>query len=241
MDSDRNALRRRALAGLLGLELRRVRKQALRTVAGSAVLFPVLSLTGVVGAGTMPFLLMIAGFSLAFLTPIQVVKDKLEGTMEFLTTLPADMSTHVLARFLASSALAAASSAFFTAACAMVLPAMLGLSVARTVLVSYPALWMILTVLSCLTIALLTRFKLAQLQSAGAAISVIAVIALLWVLDTLFGDPLQLLVRALASESGRWILVSAALALSAAVLVGSFFLTRAAVHDYRPEPDAADW
>lgn len=238
---DSRATSRRAFAALLGLEWRRVRKQSVRIVAGSAVLLPALWFGGVVDERSMPFLLLVASFSLVFACPTHVMKDKLDGSMEFLTKLPAAASTHVLARFVTSSALAAAGSVFLALACGMVFSRPLGTSVGRIFMVSYPAACLVLTSLSCLAVALLTRYRLTQLGSLGAVVPLLGVIVVLWLFDMIFGDPMQVLLKAGASVVGRWILALSGLALCAATLVVSFVVTSTSMRNYQRERDAVDW
>ena len=238
---DRRVHPRRVLAGLLGLELRRVRNQAARIVAGSAVLLPALWFGGIVDDGTMPFLLLVAAFSLVFACPTQVIKDKLDGSMEFLTKLPVVASAHVLARFAASSMLAAAGSTYLALACGMALSASVGTSVIRIAMLAYPAAWLVLTSLSCLAIALLARYKLTQLGSLGAAIPILGVIVVLWLCEMIFGDPVQLLFSAGSGALGRSILAVSGLGFCAGTLVVSFFMARNAMRDYQPERDTVDW
>lgn len=238
---DSSPLPRPALAALLGLELRRVRKQAARVVVGSAVVLPALRLGGIVDDGTMPFLLLVATYSLVFASPVQIIKDKLDGSMEFLTKLPVAASAHVLARFVASSVWAAVGAVFLALALGMALSSSLGTSVTRIVMASYPVAWLVLTALSCLTIALLTRYKLTQLGSLGAAVPMLGVIVALWFFDLVFGDPVQMLLRAGASELGRWVLALLGVGLCAATLTVSFVMARTSMRDYQPERDAVDW
>ena len=235
------AISRRALAALLGLEVRRVRRQSVRILAGSAVLLPALWFGGIVDQGSMPFLLLIATFGLVFACPSHVIKDKLDGSMEFLSTLPATPSTHVVARFVASSGLAAIGSAYLALAGGMALSTPLRSSVIRIFMVSYPVAFLLLTALSFLTIAALTRYKVTQLGSLGAVVPFLGVIVVLWFFDMIFGDPMQVLLNAGSSEVGRWILALSGLALWVATLCVSFVMTSASMRDYQPESDTVDW
>lgn len=235
------AISRRALAALLGLEVRRVRGQSVRIVAGSAVLLPALWFGGIVDQGSMPFLLLIATFGLVFACPTHVIKDKLDGSMEFLTTLPVAPSTHVVARFVVSTGLAAIGSAYLALAGGIALSMPLGYSVIRIFVVSYPVAFLLLTWLACLTIALLTRYRVTQLGSLGVIVPFLGVIVALWIFGMVFGDPMQVLVNAGASEVGRWILALSGLVLWAATLGVSFVMTSASIRDYQPESDTVDW
>lgn len=231
----------RALGSLLRLEYRRVRKQVLHTLVGSLVVVGGMVVTGVSDVNTTPFVLVAVGFSFLFMGPVHVLKDKLDGTMEFLAGLPAHASILALARCLAASGLAALSAVFLAAACGVALPPMLGSSAARIVVVAYPLSWATASAMSWLLIALLTRFTMTRLASVGLLVPFVVMVGILWLFDWLFGNPAQILLALMDRDSWQWILGSALLLLCAGVMAVSYVVARDGIGRYRPEPDKVEW
>jgi len=90
-----------ALGALVRLELLRARPAALRLftfVAGAAA---VMSLAGWATAARLGVFLLLAGFTLVAYVPTSILRDKLDGGMEFLVSLPTPASTLAAGRLLA--------------------------------------------------------------------------------------------------------------------------------------------
>ncbi|MCG6988686.1 MAG: hypothetical protein LJF06_10965 [Gemmatimonadetes bacterium] len=91
-------MRDSALRSLVILELRRVERPLRRTLglaAGAAVAITIL---GLATPGRMAFILLVLGMTALSAPVMGVVKDKLDGGLEFLVTLPVDRSLLAAAR-----------------------------------------------------------------------------------------------------------------------------------------------
>ncbi len=229
-----------AIRSLLGLEFRRVRKQVLHTLGGSLAVVTVMVLADF-GSSAVFVLLGAIGFSFALMGPMHVMKDKLDGTMEFLAGLPASPASLAAARCAAAGALTALGAFFVTAACGIALPPILDVPAIRVVAVAYPLSWFSASAASWLLMGLMARFTIARLASTGFAVPFVVLIGALWVFDALFGNPVDLLADLMARDSGLSILILAVLLLSTIVMAASYLLTRGGIARYRPEPDKVDW
>lgn len=229
-----------AIRSLLGLEFRRVRKQVLHTLGGSLAVIAIVVLADL-GSSAALVLLTAIGFSFALMGPMHVMKDKLDGTMEFLAGLPTNPASLALARCAAAGVLTALGACFVAAACGVLLPPVLGISAIRVVTAAYPLSWFSASAGSWLLIGLVTHFTMTRLASMGFAVPLVVVIGALWVFDSLFGNPVDVLTDLMARDSGPWILVSTILLLSTIVMALSYQLTRGGIARYRPEPDKVDW
>lgn len=232
--------RGRTVGSLLGLEFRRVRKQVLHTVGGAIAAVGLVALAGL-DSSTTGFIAVAVGLSFVVMGPMHVLKDKLDGTMEFLAGLPATPASLALARCAAASGLTALGAFFVTAACGIVLPPILNTPAIRVVIVAYPLAWFSASAASWLLIGLTTRYTVARLASIGLVAPLVALVGVLWVFDRLFGSPLDVVTDVMARDSGPAILVSAILLSSALVMAASFGLARDGIARYRPEPDKVDW
>lgn len=231
---------RRTVISLLGLEFRRVRKQALHTLGGALAAVGVVALAGF-DSSAVGFIAVAIGLSFVVMGPMHVLKDKLDGTMEFLAGLPATPASLALARCAAASGLTALGTFFVAAACGIVLPPLLDTPAIRVVIVAYPLAWSGMSATSWLLIGLTARYSVTRLASIGLAVPFVVLLGALWVFDRLFGSPLDVVTDLMARDSGPAILVSAILLSSALVMAASFRLARDGIARYRPEPDKVDW
>ncbi len=231
---------RSPFAALFALELRRARKPLLQVVVGSAVLLPPLHYGGIVESSTVTFLLLVATLLPALACPGHALRDKLDGSLEFLAKLPATPTILALGRFAAAGALSAVGAVYGALATAMNLAPLLNASAVRIFLVSYPVALLVLVTAACVATAIWIRFKLSQLGLLGMLLPFLGVIAVGWLVELAFDDPLQAFLDIVASQAGRWILALSAFAACLATLAASFAIARAALRDYEPELDAID-
>lgn len=231
---------RRIVRSLLGLEFRRVRKQVLHTLGGALAAVGVVVLAGF-DSSAVGFIAVAVGLSFVGMSAMHVLKDKLDGTMEFLAGLPATPPSLALARCAAASGLTALGAIFVTAACGIVLPPLLDTPALRVVIVAYPLVWFSSSAASWLLIGLTMRYTVTRLASIGLLVPFVVLFGVLWVFDRLFGSPLDVVTDLVARDSGPAILASAILLSSALVMAAAFRLTRDGIARYRPEPDKVDW
>lgn len=223
------------------LELRRVRPQLGRSVVLLVLIFGVLILTGRATSEIAVFILL--GMALAFvmLLPPNQLRDKLDGSMSFLLTLPVDRSTLAMARCLATGLVMLPGALFPVAAWYLAAPTFFPAGLAQPGLAGVAlASWSTMTALSILLSSLLVRFRLDQVS----AIPFLVLLGLLFVLDPLLTPflPHQARVAEFLSRPEAAILVETGLVvLSAGVAMAGYRMLRKGLERFQPMAGSLTW
>ena len=226
---------------LVGVEFRRLRKFLVGVGVMSAVAVVAVLVLGFGGPG-LRLVLSILGVSVAIQVPLEVAKDKMTGGLELLTTLPLSTSTLAAARLTATILFSALGALFLAVAFGVTWPAIAAdASVVRTVLVSFPVIWVILSACCSAALGLALRYKTRTVMTYGVFAVFATYFAVIYLYDRLFGSPMRAIQAIMASDNTLLIVTAAALVASALVLAGSFLLARQGLERYEPEPDAMDW
>ena len=114
-------------------------------------------------------------------------------------------------------------------------------SLIHIVMVFFVAAWILLSVLSAVSLAVLLRFRTQSIVSHGLIVGFVTLVGVGYLYDRLFGSPLRLIRAVMTSDHTLAIAIGSALVGSAVVLTASFLLTRRGFEIYQPEPDAMDW
>ena len=232
----------RHIRSLLGVEFRRNKKNLLVALCIAVVGTLVLQVVGRASMGTTIWLLFVAAASVAIGVPMNIIRDKVTGQMEFTTTLPVPSGTLAFATFVSI-----ALGTFPLAALAawainwMVLPAVGANGGAGWLLAAFLTAWPLASAALCLGCSALIRCDLNKLSFAPVAFLIVLFV---------FGDfaerwvPtwLPTAVEFLTNSDSAWILGTIAiLSVAAAMLAAAFFVARQGFERYRPTPAAIDW
>lgn len=151
------------LRALVGLEVTRTLPTFGRGLVMGAVVTGVLIVTGVFTLPRLAFILGIVAFTPAAGIPINALRDKIDGGLEFLQLLPASPGIQAMARFLSVALLALPGALIGTAAAALLLagdvPTVLGV---RPLFEIFLALALFFAAIGSLATALVLRFELSQ-------------------------------------------------------------------------------
>ena len=154
---------------LLRVEIVRHRRVALRLLASTLVCGVVFQLAGKPTAQTWLAIAFGMGLGGALLVPMGIARDRLDGNLEFLLSLPIDPKSLVVARGLASMlfalppALVAAVASAFALTATSGVPTGLGFSAWTVVPGVLIACWVALSVLGVLLVAVFCRWDLRDL------------------------------------------------------------------------------
>ena len=175
----------RALRALVVLEWTRVVPTVLRSLAMGGVVTAVLGGTGAFTLPRMAFILGVVGVVPVLSFPLNALRDKLDGGLEFLRVLPVAARTQALGRLVAIVGMALPASLVATLATVLALKgsvsAVLGLG---ALLQLFFALTLVMVGVAFLGTALVLRFDVQQSNYA-----LVGVFATFMVLDHVFPDP----------------------------------------------------
>lgn len=226
---------------LVALELRRVTGPVLRMYGFTAVAMGFLVAVGWSTPGRLSFLLALAGFSTVSQIPMNALRDRVEGGLEFLTGLPVAPETLAAARIGACALAAAPGAALILAATGVLLgnagalPRGLGWVPAAGLLA-----WSGVTAGASFITALVLRLQVSRMGYVPLAL-VLALAALDPVVSRMLPHPWETL-RALAARpwlpQAAWAVCF--LGCGVAVLV-SLRLAGAAMRAFRPGRDRMTW
>ncbi len=223
------------------LDLRRVRPQLGRSVLMLAVIFGLLALTGRATGEIAVLILMGMGLAFVLLLPPNQLRDKLDGSMSFLLTLPVDRSTLALARCIATGVVMVPGALFPVVAWSLAAPALFPPGLTRPGLVGVALVsWSAMTALSILLSSLLVRFRLDQIS----AIPFLVFLGLLFILDPLVTPflPAQTRIVEFLSRPEAAMTVEVALILaSAGVALVGYRMLREGLERYQPMTGSMAW
>ncbi len=229
---------RDVLKTFVALEIRRVLPALRRSTVLVAVIGLGMALLGLATASRMAWLLGFLAVNYALMIPGQAFRDKLDGTTEFMVTLPVPMSVLAGARLLACALASAPAAAVITAALGLGLPSVgLRLEGVGVTLELGLAIWLLATTVSYLGLALTTTLRLGALNYV-----LLGGIGVIWgggtLIERLVPDPVGTFTRLVEQP---WFLpafgTGAVLAI-AALLGVSYTLLRIGLERFRPERDA---
>jgi len=168
------------------------------------------------------------GFVLA--GPIAMGRDKFEGTLELLCTLPATAGVITAAKFVASAVAAAPGALLSASALSQLVRASWG---SWQLLALFPLLWGAFALASWLLVAIVARFEPETLAAGPAFVVSLLLIATPAIIERLFPSAWSA-IRALFSwhwsPSGT---VTCVLLLAILLAVGAFTIARAGIASYR--------
>jgi hypothetical protein len=231
-------MERRQLAALLAVELRRQRRVTARLLLSTAVIAGVFWLAGKRGPDTGFAIALGMGFGAALIVPVGVTKDRLEGTLAFLTGLPTRPSTIAAARFAAVAvttlpwAVVAAGGLAWVAAAFQEAP-----PPGWVALGALPLAWVAFTTVGWILTGVFSRWDLAQLLGVPIVVAVIALLVLPRLAGPLLpADPAAWFDTFFASPWGPLAMAGAALLVAAAGGGAAFGLAVHGIGMYRPDP-----
>ena len=227
----------RQLAALISVELRRSAPLVARMAAMVVVVLLILSLTGHAGAENASAILIGSSIGYLVLVPTGVSRDKLDGALDFLCSLPTSPRTLVIARFAAVCAVVLPGAIQTSAAYALYAPAWASYNRTAGAIALFLISWLLLSALGWLLVGLLLRFKLQTLVGAP-----MLAFGLVIVVISIFGDRMMPAGSAVMHwvRGHTWL----PLALWTAVLLVFVIIAGIAgglalsgVRDFRPRPD----
>jgi hypothetical protein len=234
-------MRESALRSLMILELRRAERPLRRTLGLAAGASVVISVLGLATAGRMAFILVVLGMTVLSTPVMSIVKDKLDGGLEFLVALPVDRSVLAAARLGAGCLISMAGGLCLAVAFWLVsrqsLPAMRSHSLA-------PGAFGIIIVGAALSVGLGMGVSL-RMRASRFANLVFAGFLVALVVEKLIRHAMpggaDVLLRLLAEP---WF--PRALAVALGLLAGAaawlaYWLSRTGLERFRPERDEPTW
>jgi len=230
-----------ALRALLRLEIKRTLPLARRSLVMGVVVAAVLFLTDLYTAPRMAYVIAVLGGAVSFTLCANAVRDKVEGGLEFLSSLPMSPSTHTAGRFLAVAVMSIPGALSFTVATVLVLPEGLSaLTSPQAVVGIFLGFVAMVTTSGFVTLAMMLRLETSHIAYIPLPL-LAAVLILGHFTDRLVPDPMATTQWLLAQV---WFLPAAWAALLAAVVLvgwGSFAVARAGITNFKPGRDRITW
>lgn len=230
-----------AVRALIRMEMRRMMPFLGRSLSMAGVIMAALFVTGAITPGRVAFLLAVIGGAVVMAFPLNTVRDKLDGGMEFLCFLPVTPQAHALARLISLVVVAVPGAIICTGAVAFSLhdsvPSVVN---ARSLIGVAVGLELALVGGGYLTGALFLRFDVSSssLVPVGVIFGLYAFGALV---DRWVPDPMATVTR-LASHS--WFLPSVwwggTLAVAALAWL-AFLVTASGIARFTPPKDRMTW
>ncbi|MFQ5538199.1 MAG: hypothetical protein ACE5GJ_12205 [Gemmatimonadota bacterium] len=235
----------REVSVLVRMEFRRMREAILRIIGMTVAWFGALFVLGKVTPGTVSFALVTLGLSAGMVPFSTSMRDKLDGTMEFLASLPADPEKIAAGRFLFMALHAVVPGFMMGVGVILGMSLMIGAAEAEALRVAAPQLLLVLSVATSWFLifvglstghALVTRFELGRIMGWPARIAIFVMIVL-----TFAGEEVSAMFRPIPHWFGAtpWALPAlGVLVLAACVgaIYVSFRLTASALRNFRPDP-----
>ncbi len=231
----------RPLRKLVELEMRRARPILTQTMLLGAVVLALLWALGWSTPGRASFVLGVIAVSGLWAVPTSIMRDKLDGGMEFLTALPIERTTLAAARLLAVLLFAVPAGAVGVLAIHVMYGSQFtGLGSVHAALVWFGALTLGSTVITALVVGVSCRLEVRHF-SRLALIAFLAFVSLGELSDHLAP---QWKPAALALAARPWFpqaLVAGLLCAAALLLWLSFHLARTGFERYKPGRDRITW
>lgn len=238
---ERTAHPRGPLLALAGLEIRRAAPPVLRGLVALVVVLPVLLLAGVTRKDILAAVPAVLGMSFVLAVAMNGVRDRIDGGLEFIQSLPVEPGVAAGARMVACAATCAVAAPLVTGALAVVLPDLLGRPPTLSwVLGTALAFWAAFLVVSSLAAGALLRFRQEQLQRLPL-VFLLVLLAASAGLSRILPDPGRFVSAAAAAP---WFPVAAPVAAWTVGLLGAWAAHRlltAAIRDFSPVRDRIDW
>lgn len=223
-----------AIATLLGLELRRGLQQIRRgwyIVVGMVGLMALLFGGGPEGWSMG---LGVLGFTYGLVPAMRALMDKLDGSLEFLTSLPVEPRQLAVAALISCGGYAVLAAVPWTAALALFAPAYLGVSVGPLSLIGVLLLlWLGVTTVSGIVTGTLIRFAVETLNWLPTAV-LVGVMGGLVAAERIWPEGDKVILGWLLAADSPARLFVLLLSLEAVGLVTGFALLRSGFHRFRP-------
>lgn len=231
----------RQFKALLGVEIRRGLPPTLRYMGLTPVIGMLFVFVGSASRENIGVLLL--GFALGYIftVPMAAMKDRIDGSMEFVSTLPASGEALAAPKFLAA-ALSVLPGAIQVAAAAgwWVFPALGFEEYGRMVTLVFFGSWLAMSGVACLMVALFVRFEVRQVMTGPMVVGGV-LMATLFFLDRVASPSIQT-VRAFVEHPWAPFIVAAFAFLGiAAIFATALVLAKKGFEDYRPLADSITW
>ncbi|MGD0991603.1 MAG: hypothetical protein ABR998_03960 [Gemmatimonadales bacterium] len=231
---------RRHFAALLKVEVARQRRLALRLIGSTVALAAIFWLAGKRESGMFVAVALGTGFGAALIVPLGVTRDRLDGTLEFLSGLPASAATIAAARF-AAVVIVTLPWALASAAATLLVSRAAGgaLPPAAVVLGAFPLAWIGLTIIGWMLTGVFCRWDPAQLMGLPVVGFFVVLLVAGHVLRGVLGpNPQPWLTSLLERPWATAVLLGGFLMLGAAAGYLSYLLAVNAIARYRRDPAA---
>ncbi len=227
------------LRALVALELRRNLAAYGRFLLGVAGVLAILAASGWVTPPRLAFVTVVVGTTLLMQVPGTVVRDRLDGGLEFLVSLPVPRSLIARARLTYALVASVPCAIGFTAAAALLAPASAG---------ALPGglwtlfVWIFVVVVLCafLMVGWTLRFEARQATNGFIGL-VVGMTALGGLVPRVLPDPLGATLRLLARPWAPWALGAGASIVIAGLLWLSFHLARTGLERFTPGRERITW
>ena len=230
------------LRSFLRVELRRNRRHILAGLGIAAAAVPVLSLFDRVDPSPLGTVLLVATMSSGLGVAGNTFRDKFNGQLEFLTTLPVRSSTLAAAAFLANALAFLPVIAVATGVVHWVLLPKLGVGAGGWSWGAAAASWLLVSAFAGLSCGMLVRFDINKLSFIPVAVVVVAVLGGDHIEGWIRAKAPAVLELAAASADMAWVLGAAAFFLLFGTMLGAgFFVACQGYERYRPKPDVLEW
>ena len=227
---------------LLRVDIKRGAPTTARALAAIAALSLFFVVRGDTAGDSLGIALAATSVMYVMTVPLMTFKDKMDGTLEFLTTLPVSGSVVASSRLAAAGLATLPGAGQIAVAFGLFAAPILGVeAVGPSILYIGALAWIAIAMGSFLAVALIIRFDVTNLLSAPFFLMFAAIFGGDWVVSKLFDDPLASFQAFVAMPWAPHI-VAGLLAISLLSLVGlSFVLAKQGIERYRPTPDAIGW
>jgi len=227
---------------LLRVDIKRGTRPTVKGLAMVAVVIVVLVFTGNASGEKLGLVLVGTSMMYVMTVPLMTFKDKMDGSLEFLTTLPVSGSVVASARLAATclATLPAAVQAAF--AFGLFAAPVLGVSaVGPSIFYSGFLVWVAFALASFFCVALFIRFETSQVFLAPFFLMFAVIFGGEWLVSRLFEDPLASMRAFVAMPLAPYI-VAGLLAVGLITLLAvSFVLAKQGIERYHPTRDAIEW
>ena len=233
MTRDRQ-IRDASVQALLRVELLRARLFLGRGLPAVAALFGLALLISGAGRAKWGMAMGIFGVSLCMTPPIRALAEKIDGTLDFLTSLPVSPRELALAQLVSCAGHTAFGALLWIGAIALAAPPYLDAPGGPQWYASaYVSMWLAATLLSSVAAGALTRFRTETMAWLPLAL-VGAVAAAVALAERIWPEGDQTIIRWLVQNPNPPLLVALGVMATALALWGAFHLLRAGYAAFRP-------
>lgn len=230
-------MRETPLGALILLELRRAEPPVRRTAVLGAGVALLITIMGLATPGRMAFIFVVLGFTCITTAVLAVTRDKVDGGLEFLVSLPVDRATLAAARLGVGGLLALGAGLCFTGAFWVTVgDALPGTSGPRLALEAFGAITGVAVLATGLGIGMSLRMRASHFANL-AFVGFLATLALGEVLERVMPDGKATLLDLLGRPWFPRALAAALVLTAAGAGWLAYWLARTGLERYRPERD----